>query len=176
MPTLPRTLGAIAVLLALAPAAACTAGVPLGGPPQIERSALEEDLRANITGEDADQVEVTCDGPLVAEVDATTDCVAVFTEDGTRTGIRPTVTSVDGGDLAYDPVVFIDGDSVARSVEQQLRAQAVRFGSVGCGELLGEPDATGECLLTARDGTETPLVTTVTEVNGLRVGFEFDEA
>ena len=172
-PRAPRLAG-LALLL---PLAACSGSVSVGSSaPEIDQAALEADLLGSISGEGADQVEVTCEGPLVAEVGATQDCAAVFTGDGSRTGIRPTVTAVEGEDVDYDSVVFIDGPSVADTIGRQLRAQAIRFGSVECGELPGEPDATGECTLVARDGTETPLRITVTDVNGLRVGFEYAEA
>jgi len=173
--TLPRALGVSAVLALLVPVAACSGSVSVGGPPEIDQQALEADLLAGISGEDADQVEVSCEGPLVAEVDASTDCFAEFTVDGSRTGIRPTVITAEGEDVEYDAVVFIDGDSVAGVVQQQLRAQAEPASEVECGELLGERAATGECTVTDRAG-ETPVVTTVTEVNGLRVDFEFEPA
>ncbi len=72
-------------------------------------------------------------------------------------------------------MVFIDGPSVADTIGRQLRAQAIAFGSVECGELPGEPDATGECTLVARNGTQTPLTITVTDVNRLGIGFEYAE-
>ncbi len=175
--TLPRVAAALACLALLLPVAACSGSVSIGSSaPEIDQAALEEDLLGNITGDGADQVDVTCEGPLVAEVGATQDCAAVFAGDDTRTGIRPTVTGVEGEAVDYDSVVFIDGDSMADTVGRQLRAQAFSFGSVECGELLGERGATGECVLTARSGTETSLETTVTEVNGLRVDVEFEEA
>lgn len=175
MTVLPRALAPLALAAALC-ASGCSFEVPAGGPSQIEQDALEADITANITGEGADQVSVGCEGPLVAEVDATTDCFATYGADGSRTGIRATVTEVQGEDLAYDPVVFLDGDSVAEAVRRQLRAQAQPVADVECGELLGEVDAVAECAVSARDGSERSLTTTVTDVNGLVVDFELAPA
>ena len=183
MTTIPRTataharLARLACLALLLPVAACSGDISIGSSnPEIEQAALEEDVRSNITGEGAEQVEVTCEGPLLAEVGATQDCAAVFTGDDSRTGIRPTVTAVEGEDVEYDSAIFIDGPSVADTIERQLRAQAVAFGSVECAELAGEKGATGDCTLVARNGTERPLTVTVTDVNGLKVGFEYEPA
>ncbi len=155
--------------------AGCSFEFSAGGPGEIAQADLESDIAGNITGEEADQVDVTCDGPLPAEVDASVDCLATYTVDDSRTGIRPVVTAVEGEDVEYDPTLFLDGETVAETVETQLRNQAVRFEGVECEELIGERGASSTCTATDRRG-ETPITTTVTGVDGLTVDFEFGPA
>lgn len=68
-------------------------------------SVSQSDLEARVASELFEVLgvypDVTCDGGLPGEVDATTSCTAVDPDSGERFRLDATVTEVDGGDVWY---------------------------------------------------------------------------
>ena len=159
----------------LAPAlllSACSGEVSVGGPATVERADLEAELSANMSGPDADQFEVACEGDLEAEVEATQDCLITFSEDGSTTGVRLVVTAVEGDEVEFDQTLFIPAGEVADAVERTYAEPGLTIDEVTCaGELLGEEGATTTCDIASSEGDVTVEATTTT-VDGLVVNFD----
>jgi hypothetical protein len=68
-------------------------------------SVSQSDLEARVASELFEALgtypDVTCDGDLPGEVDATTTCTAIDPGSGERLRFDATVTEVDGGDIWY---------------------------------------------------------------------------
>jgi outer membrane murein-binding lipoprotein Lpp len=73
---------------------------------KIERDELESQAAAALEAEIGALPDVTCGEDLAAEVDATTECVAVAPGSDEELPIRITVTSVEDGqaDFTIEPV------------------------------------------------------------------------
>ena len=166
----PSVVGAL-----LAPAlllSACSGEVSVGGPATVERTDLEAELSANMSGPDADQFDVACEGDLEAEVEATQDCLITFSEDGSTTGVRLIFTAVEGDEVEFDQTLFIPAGEVADAVERTYADPGITIDEVTCaGELLGEEGATTTCDIASSEGDVTVEATTTT-VDGLVVNFD----
>ena len=166
----PSVVGAL-----LAPAlllSACSGEVSVGGPATVERADLEAELSANMSGPDADQFDVACEGDLEAEVEATQDCLITFSEDGSTTGVRLVVTAVEGDEVEFDQTLFIPAGEVADAVERTYADPGLTIDEVTCaGELLGKEGATTTCDIASSEGDVTVEATTTT-VDGLVVNFD----
>ena len=151
---------------------ACSGEVSVGGPATVERADLEAELSANMSGPDADQFDVACEGDLEAEVEATQDCLITFSEDGSTTGVRLVVTAVEGDEVEFDQTLFIPAGEVADAVERTYAEPGLTIDEVTCaGELLGEEGATTTCDIASSEGDVTVEATTTT-VDGLVVNFD----
>lgn len=151
---------------------ACSGEVSVGGPATVERADLEAELSANMSGPDADQFDVACEGDLEAEVEATQDCLITFSEDGSTTGVRLVVTAVEGDEVEFDQTLFIPAGEVADAVERTYAEPGLTIDEVTCaGELVGEEGATTTCDIASSEGDVTVEATTTT-VDGLVVNFD----
>ena len=124
---------------------ATLAGKVLGQVAKVSAAAdLEAELSANMSGPDADQFDVACEGDLEAEVEATQDCRVTFSEDGSTTGVRLVVTAVEGDEVEFDQTLFIPAGEVADAVERTYAEPGLTIDEVTCaGELLGGLDQHG---------------------------------
>ena len=139
--------------------------------PTVSQASLEQEVVDKISGAGSEDVEVTCEGDLEAEVGATQDCLASLA--GSSTGIRFTVDQVNETDVDSSSVVFVPEDELASTVEDTYLGQGVAVDSVTCdGELLGEKGATAVCeVVSARDGNAS-IETRTTKVDGLLIDFD----
>ena len=139
--------------------------------PTVSQETLEQRVVDDISGEGAEDVEVTCEGDLAAELDATQDCLATLGE--SATGIRFTVDAVDGEDVDYSSVVFVPEDELASTVEDTYLGQGVAVDSVTCdGELLGVTGESAVCEVTSMRDGDASIEATTTKVEGLLVDFD----
>ncbi|WP_169834668.1 DUF4333 domain-containing protein [Nocardioides dokdonensis] len=176
MPARPVLLAAPVLALA-GLLAACSGEISVGGPDGISQERLETEVAGNVSGADKDQVEVDCGGELEAEPDATQDCVITYTADGSRTGVRLTVTDVQGDEVEFDQLLFIAAEDVADAVERFYTEQGIVVDTATCaGELLGEQGETTTCEVTSSSDGDATIEVTTTTVDGLTVNFDLDVA
>lgn len=162
----------LAALLGAVVLTACSGEVSVGED-TVSQSEIEEVVAGNITGEDADAVEVACEGDLDAEVGATQDCLATL--DGSTTGIRVTVDQVNDQDVDFSSTIFITADELAVTVEDTYVGQGVSVDTVTCdGELFGEPGETASCEVTSAVDGDATIEATTTTVEGLTVNFDLE--
>ncbi len=148
----------------------------------VSTDQLTEQVDATLQEQKSDKAEVrdlTCDGGLDAEVDATQRCHFVDALDD-RYGVTVTVTGVDGHDLSYDTDVDPGQTVEPAELEPELTTQltdysgGVKPDDVECpDELPGMVGATTTCILTA--GTDR-LETTVTVTSATGPDVKFDIA
>lgn len=165
---------AVATLLVLtAPAlAACSVEASVGAE-SVSQSEIESVVAGNITGADADAVEVTCDGDLDAEVGATQDCLATL--EGRTTGIRVTVDQVNDDDVDFSTVMFVTAEELETAVGDFYTGQGIGVTGVTCdGELVGEPGDTATCDITSDTDGDATVEATSTGADGLTVNFDLE--
>ena len=164
-----------AVLVPTLVLGACSGEVSIGGdePAAITQDALEAEVTGNMSGADADQFEVSCEGGLDAEVGATQDCLITFTGDGSVTGVRLVVTDVQGEEVEFDQVLFVPAEEVADGVDRFYTDQGFTLDEVTCdGELIGEEGETTTCDITSEAEGDVQVEATTTSVEGLVVNFD----
>lgn len=163
------------VLAALATASlltACSAEVSVGED-TVPQSEIESVIAGNISGEDADAVEVECDGDLDAEVGATQDCLATL--EGRTTGIRVTVDQVNDEDVDFSTVMFVTAEELETSVGDYYTGEGIGVTGVTCdGELLGEAGDTATCEITSDTDGDASIEVTSTGSEGLTVNFDIE--
>lgn len=133
--------------------------------------SFEEDLP------DSEMEDVSCEGDLPAEVDATLDCS--YTEAGQEMPVLITVTSVEGSDVNYDIDVEVSAvsqgeveASIVDAFEDSL--PDTQIDNVLCeGDLAAEVGATLDCSFTEA-GQDLPVLITVTEVAGSDVNYDIE--
>ncbi len=160
-----------ALILAVPLLGACSGEASVGsGDPTITQAELEKELTSRVTGEDADQVEVVCQGDLTAEVGATQDCEA--TAAGTSTGIRLTVDAVEGEEVEFSQTLFISETELASAVDGYFTDQGIEVTGVTCdGELIGEEGESAMCEVTSSSDGDATVRATTSDVDGLVVNF-----
>lgn len=155
--------------------AGCSGEISVGGPGAISQERLETEVTGNVSGSDADKLEVDCQGALEAELDATQDCVLTYTEDDSRTGVRMTVTDIQGEEIEFDQLLFIAPEDVAGGVERFYTEQGIDVETVTCaGELLGEEGGTTTCEVSSSSDGDATIEVTTTTVEGLTVNFDLE--
>jgi hypothetical protein len=86
-------------------AVVCTVGAAVLVLSACSGSVSQSDLEARVASELFEVLgaypDVTCEGDLRGEVEATTTCTAVDPDSGERLRFDATVTEVDGGDIWY---------------------------------------------------------------------------
>jgi hypothetical protein len=159
---------------AAATLAGCSGEVSVSsGPETVEQSEIESVVAGNITGADAADVEVTCDGDLDAEVGATRDCLATL--DGSTTGIRITVDQVNEEDVDFSTVMFVTAEELASAVGDFYSGQGIGVTGVTCdGELVGEAGETAQCDITSDTDGDATVEATATGTDGLTVNFNLE--
>lgn len=139
----------------------------------VEQSEIESVVAGNITGADAADVEVTCEGDLDAEVGATQDCLASL--DGSTTGIRITVDQVNEEDVDFSTVMFVTAAELESAVGDFYSGQGIGVTGVTCdGELVGEPGETAQCDITSDTDGDATVEATATGTDGLTVNFDLE--
>lgn len=178
MPTYPgppATASLLTALILVVPLlGACSGEVSVGsGDPTVTQAQLEEEVASRVSGEDADQVEVVCEGDLTAEVGESQDCKA--TAAGTSTGIRLTVETVEGEEVEFSQTLFISSTELASAVDGYFSDQGIEITDVTCdGELVGAKGESARCeVASSSDGDATVLATT-SNVDGLTVNFDIE--
>ena len=161
-----------ALILAVPLLGACDGEVSVGsGDPTVTRAQLEKEVASRVSGKDADQVEVVCEGDLTAEVGEAQDCKA--TAAGTSTGIRLTVNIVEGEEVEFSQTLFISATELASAVDGYLTDQGIRVTGVTCdGELVGERGQSATCEVTSSSDGDATVLTTTSDVDGLTVNFD----
>ncbi len=155
----------------------CSGEISIGGPGSISQESLEAEVRGNISGADAERLEVDCAGGLEAEPDATQDCLITYTDDDSRTGVRLSVTDVQGDEVEFDQLLFIEAEDVAAAVERFYTEQGIDVEAATCaGELLGEEGETTTCEVSSSSDGDATIEVTTTTVDGLTVNFDLDVA
>lgn len=161
--------------LALTLLTACSGSVSIGGtdtPEEVPAADLQQHIEDGYSPEDGVELTITCPEPLAAEVDATAECTVEDQE--SETGVRFTTTSVDGGDVDYETTPFLRGEVVAETITAELERQGYAVDSLECPEDLdGVEESTTECSVGSQ-GEEGTIAVSVTEVDGLRIGFNFE--
>jgi hypothetical protein len=171
-PTVPARLLTALVLAVLLGACSGEASVE-SGDATVTQAQLEDEVASRVTGEDADQVEVVCEGDLTAKVGETQDCEA--TAAGTSTGIRLTVDAVEGDEVEFSQTLFISGTELASAVEGYFTGQGVKITGVTCdGELLGVKGESALCDVTSSSDGDATVRTTTSKVDGLTVNFDIE--
>jgi len=167
------TLAAL-VVAAVVTLAGCSGEVSVSsGPETVEQSEIESVVSGNITGADAADVEVTCDGDMDAEVGATQDCLATL--DGSTTGIRITVDQVNEEDVDFSTVMFVTAEELASAVDDFYSGQGIGVTGVTCdGELVGEAGETAQCDITSDTDGDATVQATATGTDGLTVNFDLE--
>lgn len=159
------------VALGLVALGACTPDV--SGAPAIDSAELETQVASRYPGKTEDTtVAVTCGGDLLAEVDATQDCVVRVNEQQAR--VRASVTEVTGQDTVIEVLPFVTAERVARTLLAALAKEGFSVDKVTCpAELIGQVGEAITC--TARPNKGTGRITaTVTDVRGLHVDFDYE--
>lgn len=154
-------------LLALVPLlAACSLGAGA-----VEAADLEKAVQEAVTPSEGSELTIECPDDLDAEVDATASCTV---DDGEgRTGVRFTTTEVDGDEVTYETVPFLEADELERALDAQLSEQGMEITELDCpDDLDGVAEETTECAV-ASANEEGTVEVVVTEVQGLRVGFNW---
>ncbi|WP_101525723.1 DUF4333 domain-containing protein [Nocardioides houyundeii] len=137
----------------------------------VDADTLEKHVQDNVTGDAGVELSVDCPEDLEAEVDATASCTV---DDGEgQTGVRFTTTEVDGDEVSYETVPFLAAETLETALAGQLTEQGFEVTDLTCpGELDGVKDETTECTATSQ-GQEGSIGVTVTEIDGLRIGFSW---
>jgi hypothetical protein len=163
-----------ALILTVPLLGACSGEVSVGsGDPTVTQAQLEKEVASRVSGEDADQVEVTCKGDLTAKVGETQDCEA--TAAGTSTGIRLTVDAVEGEDVEFSQTLFISETELASAVDGYLTDQGIKVTGVTCdGELLGEKGKSAECAVSSSSDGNATVRATTSSIDGLAVNFDIE--
>ena len=163
-----------AMILAIPLLGACSGEASVGsGDPTVTQEQLEREVASRVSGEDADQVEVSCEGDLTAKVGGTQDCEV--TAAGTSTGIRLTVDGVEGEEVEFSQTLFISESELAAAVDGYFTDQGVKITGVTCdGELLGEKGESALCEVTSSSDGDATVRTTTTGVDGLTVNFDIE--
>lgn len=143
------------------------------GDETVSQSEIESVVAGNITGEDAADVEVTCDGDLDAEVGASQDCQATL--EGRSTGIRITVDQVNEEDVDFSTVMFVTAEELQTAVSDFYSDQGIGVTGVTCdGELVGESGDTATCEITSDTDGDATVEATSTGADGLTVNFDLE--
>ena len=163
-----------ALTLAVPLLAACSGETSDGAAdPTVTQAQLEKEVASRVTGEDADQVEVVCEGDLTAKVGETQDCQA--TAAGTSTGIRLTVDAVQGDEVEFSQTLFISETELASAVDGYFTDQGIEITGVTCdGELVGEQGESTTCEVTSSSDGDATVRTTTSNVDGLTVNFDIE--
>jgi hypothetical protein len=163
-----------ALILVVPLLGACSGEVSVGsGDPTVTQAQLEEEVSSRVSGKDADQVEVVCEGDLTAEVGASQDCKA--TAAGTSTGIRLTVETVEGEEVEFSQTLFISGSELASAVDGYFSDQGIKVTGVTCdGELVGEKGESARCEVTSSSDGDATVQATTSNVDGLTVNFDIE--
>jgi hypothetical protein len=162
------------LILAVPLLGACSGEASVGsGDPTVTKAQLEKEVASRVTGEDADQVEVVCEGDLTATVDETQDCEV--TAAGTSTGIRLTVDAVEGEDVEFSQTIFISETELASAVDGYFTDQGIKVTGVTCdGELIGVKGKSARCEVTSSSDGDATVRTTTSNVDGLTVNFDIE--
>lgn len=119
-------------------------------------------------------VDVTCEGELTGQVDATQDCLV--TDGQGSTGLHLRVTDVKGLRLTFDSSVFIRPDDLEAAITKLGQQQGISVESIDCpDELPGTVGSSVVCSGTPAD-TVGDLKAEVTHVKGLRIDFNVTPA
>lgn len=163
-----------ALILAIPLLGACSGKASVGsGDPTVTQAQLEKEVASRVTGEDADKVEVVCEGDLTAKVGRTQDCKA--TAGGTSTGIRLTVDAVKGEDVEFSQTLFISASELASAVDGYFTNQGIKVTGVTCdGELLGKKGKSAMCKVTSSSDGDASVRATTSSVEGLTVNFDIE--
>ena len=163
-----------ALTLAVPLLGACSGEASVGsGDPTVTQAQLEKEVASRVSGEDADQVEVTCEGDLTATVGETQDCEA--TAAGTSTGIRLEVDAVEGEEVEFSQTLFISETELASAVDGYFTDQGVKITGVTCdGELVGEKGKSATCDVTSSSDGDATVRATTSSVDGLAVNFDIE--
>lgn len=146
----------------------------LSGGTSISQDDLVTAVSDKLTGPQASKAKVSCAGDLTGEKGATQDCLVDL--DGGVTGLRLTVTKVDGSDVSYDTTLFLRGDDVASSIGDDLAKQGFKADGVSCaGNLEGSKGKTLDCTVAGPKG-DIAVTATTTGTKGLTVNFDYAEA
>lgn len=176
MPMSPRPTATASLLTALILAVpllgACSGKASVGSSdPTVTQAELEKEVASRVTGADADQVKVTCDGDLTAKVGASQDCEA--TAAGTSTGIRLTVDAVEGKQIQFSQTLFISKTELASAVNGYFTDQGIKVTGVTCdGELVGKKGESATCDVTSSSDGDATVRATTSNVDGLTVNFD----
>ena len=163
-----------ALILAAPLLGACSGETSVGSDaPTVTQAQLEQEVASRVSGEDADQVEVVCEGDLTAEVGGTQDCEA--TAAGTSTGIRLTVDAVEGEEVEFSQTLFISATELASAVDGFFTDQGIKVTGVTCdGELIGEKGEFATCEVTSSSDGDATVRATTSGVDGLVVNFDIE--
>ena len=162
------------LILAIPLLGACSGEASVGSSdPTVTRAQLEKEVASRVTGDDADKVEVACEGDLTAKVGRTQDCQA--TAGGTSTGIRLTVDAVEGEDVEFSQTLFISATELASTVDGYFTDQGIKVTGVTCdGELVGEKGKSAMCDVTSSSDGDATVRATASKVDGLAVNFDIE--
>lgn len=154
--------------------AGCSVEASVGDEPTVAQSEIESVVAGNITGADAGETEVTCDGgDLPAEVGETRDCLVTL--EGRSTGIRVTIEKVNDEDVDFSTVMFVTAEELATSVDDFYTGQGFTIDDVTCdGELVGEAGETARCDITSATDGDATVEATSTGAEGLTVNFDLE--
>ena len=143
-----------------------------GGAEEVSGADLRAHVEKSFTPDDGVELEISCPEPLAAEKDATATCTV---KDGeSQTGVRFTTTSVEGDEVSFDALPFLTGETVGATLTQELGNQGFAVDSMKCPDALdGTKGATTECAVTSQ-GQDGTIAVEVTDVDGLRIGFNWE--
>lgn len=173
MPMTPSPLAAAVLALGLFVLGGCADDVT--GPATITRAQLEEKVAESYPPQDeATTVEVSCDGDLIAEVDAVQDCEVRVDKQKARVHVR--VIEVVGDDPTIESVPFVPATRVAQELLASLSDEGFHVEKVICpGELTATVGEQLTCTVVPNTGSGD-VVATVTGVRGLRIDFDYEVA
>jgi len=163
-----------ALVLAVPLLGGCSGEASVGAEdPTVTQAQLEDEVASRVSGEDADQVEVSCAGDLTAKVGESQDCEAAA--GGTSTGIRLTVDAVEGEEVEFTQTLFISATELASAVDGYFSDQGIKVTGVTCdGELIGEKGESATCEVTSSSDGDATVRATTSNVDGLAVNFDIE--
>ena len=156
--------------LLLLPLVGCKAEVTTGR--SVDRAELEKQVASLYTADDPkDTVEADCGGDLAAKVGAEQTCHMTVGDSDVDVTVR--ATSVDGSDVKFSSTPFLKAQTVADTIDEQLKQQNITTTSIACDDdLVGEVGKQTMCHAeTAKDKGD--LEATVTKVDGLMINFKW---
>jgi len=162
--------GALATIWALV--SGCDASVGIGGPPTVDKKALQTDI-ANRLAKAGEQPEsVRCEQDLVGEVGKTARCEVVMSPTNSFEPVI-TVTSVDGSTINYEMSPALSKTQLEKAVSRLIADAAhAQFVSVSCESGLdGKVGATAHCDVDA-GGVSLRRTVEVNSVEGLMMNFD----
>lgn len=161
---------AVAAVLAASLLTACNASIQTGK--AVHQSELEKQVAGLYTPDNPeDSIDVTCAGDLGAKVGAQQTCHIVVGSSSVE--VRVAATKVEGSKVDFTSTPFLKAQTVADTIDQQLKEQNVTTTSISCDDdLVGEVGRTTTCHAATKTD-QGDLKATVTKVDGLKINFRW---